>query len=146
LLSGTLVPLAREAAGALEAKLADRGIAVTIRVIATRLEERDGRWTGRILGEAMFGQAKARAAKRLAEDRGLNLRRCYAYGDSLNDRWLMEAVGRPVAVNPSKDLASIARTLGWPILNWKENITQRRRVNRGIGEKKNQQAAIAGCK
>ncbi len=146
LISGTLEPLARRAALALETELAARGMAVTICVIATRLEEKDSRWTGRILGEAIFGQAKARAAKRLAEDRGLDLRRCYAYGDSLNDRWLMEAVGRPVAVNPTKDLASIARTLGCPILNWKENMTQRRRVNRGIGEKKNQQAAIAGCK
>jgi HAD superfamily phosphoserine phosphatase-like hydrolase len=148
LLSGTLEPLAREAAGTVEAKLAARGIAVTIRAIATRLEERDGRWTGRVLGEAMFGEAKARAAKRLAEEMRLDLRRCYAYGDSLNDRWLMEVVGRPAAVNPSKDLVRIARTRGWPILSWKEkeNLTQRHRVNRGITAKKNQQAAIAGCK
>jgi len=148
LLSGTLEPLAREAAGTVEAKLAARGIAVTIRAIATRLEERDGRWTGRVLGEAMFGEAKARAAKRLAEEIRLDLRRCYAYGDSLNDRWLMEVVGRPAEVNPSKDLVRIARTRGWPILSWKEkeNLTQRHRVNRGITAKKNQQAAIAGCK
>ncbi len=148
LLSGTIEPLAREAAGALEAKLATRGITAVIRAIATRLEERDGRWTGRVLGEAMFGEAKARAAKRLAEEMRLDLGRCYAYGDSLNDRWLMEVVGRPAAVNPSKALADISRTRKWPALNWKEkeNITQRHRVNRGITEKKNQQAAIAGCK
>jgi len=148
LLSGTIEPLAREAAGALEAKLAARGITATIRAIATRLEERDGKWTGRVLGEALFGEAKARAARRLAEEMRLDLGRCYAYGDSLNDRWLMEVVGRPAAVNPSKALADISRTRKWPTLNWKEkeNITQRHRVNRGITAKKNQQAAIAGCK
>jgi HAD superfamily hydrolase (TIGR01490 family) len=148
LLSGTIEPLAREAAAALEAKLAARGITATIRAIATRLEERDGKWTGRVLGEALFGEAKARAARRLAEEMRLDLGRCYAYGDSLNDRWLMEVVGRPAAVNPSNDLADISRTRKWPMLNWKEkeNITQRRRVSRGITEKKNQQAAIAGCK
>ncbi len=155
LISGTLEPLARRAARTLEAELAARGIAVTIRVMATRLEEKDGRWTGRVLGEAMFGEAKACAAKRLAEEMRLDLRRCYAYGDSLNDRWLMEVVGRPAAVNPSKALASIARTHGWPILNWEERENIRRRhpdpvgtsaVNRDIAEKKKMHAAIAGCK
>jgi len=155
LISGTLEPLARRAALALETALVARGITVTIRVMATRLEEQGGRWTGRVLGEAMFGEAKARAARRLATELGLGLRTCYAYGDSLNDGCLMEVAGRPAAVNPSNDLASIARTRGWPILSWeeKENITQRRpdrlgtsAVQEGIVEKKEQPAAIAGCK
>jgi HAD superfamily hydrolase (TIGR01490 family) len=155
LISGTLEPLARRAALALETELAARGITVTIRVIATRLEEKGGTWTGRILGEAMFGEAKARMAKRLAEDLELELQRCYAYGDSLNDRCLMEAAGRPAAVNPMNELASIARMRGWPILSWeeKQNVTQRRpdrvgtsAVKEGIAEKKEQQAALAGCK
>jgi phosphoserine phosphatase len=125
MISGTLEPLARAAGRALQMELAARGITIMIRVIATRLEEMDGRWTGRILGEAMFGKAKARAAKRLAEELRLDLGRCYAYGDGLHDRWLMEAVGRPAAVNPSKELAEIARTRGWPVLNWEgeESLT-----------------------
>jgi phosphoserine phosphatase len=145
LLSGTLEPLAQGAARVMEAELAARGITATIRVIATRLEEWDGQWTGRVLGEAMFGEAKARAAKRLAEEMQLDLGRCYAYGDSLNDRYLMTAVGRPAAVNPSNDLASIALSSGWPILNWeeKENITQRRRGQRETSDKKECQSAIA---
>jgi len=155
LLSGTLEPLARRAALALETELAARGITVTIRVIATRLEKKGGRWTGRISGEAMFGEAKARAAKQLAEELRLDLGRCYAYGDSLNDRWLMEVVGRPAAVNPSNGLASIARMRGWPILIWEEkrNVTQSRpgrvgtsAVNSGIADNKKHQAAIAGYK
>jgi HAD superfamily phosphoserine phosphatase-like hydrolase len=142
LISGTLEPLAREAARALEAELAAHGTIVTIRVIATRLEEADGRWTGRILGEAMFGEAKARAARGLALEMRLDLERCFAYGDSLNDRSLMMAVGRPTAVNPSNDLESIALSRGWPILNWaeREKTTQRRRGN---AEKKKQQIVIA---
>ncbi len=118
LISGTLEPLARGAACVMEVELAARGITAEIRVIATRLEEMDGRWTGRVLGEAMFGKAKARALKRLAEEMRLDLGRCYAYGDSLTDRWMMAAVGRPVAVNPSKELAGIARTYGWPAIQW----------------------------
>ncbi|PYU75310.1 MAG: hypothetical protein DMG49_03250 [Acidobacteria bacterium] len=137
LMSGTLELLARGAAHAMEAELAARGITVKIRVFATRLEEMDGRWTGRVLGEAMFGQAKARAAKRLAEEMRLDLGQCYAYGDSLNDWSLMAAVGRPAAVNPPEDLAGIARTRGWPVLDWdeKESLTERRpdRIGTGAG-------------
>jgi len=120
LVSGTLLPLAQRAASAMEAELAARGITVTIRVLATRLEELEGRWTGRILGPAMFGEAKARAAKRRAEEMRLDLRRCYAYGDSLNDRWLLAAVGRPTAVNASKGLGQMAKKLGWPTLEWRD--------------------------
>jgi HAD superfamily hydrolase (TIGR01490 family) len=145
LMSGTLEPLARGAARAMEAELAARGITVTIPVFATRLEELDGKWTGRVLGEAMFGEAKARATKRLAEEMRLDLRRCYAYGDSLNDRWLLAAVGRPAAVNPSKDLAGIARMHGWPVLDWegRERLTEKRGGHGEGREKKEQPRVIA---
>jgi phosphoserine phosphatase len=136
LMSGTLEPLAQGAARAMEAQLAARGTMVTIRVCATQLEEIDGTWTGRVLGEAMFGEAKARAAKGLAAEMRLDLARCYAYGDTANDRWLLAAVGKPAAVNPSKDLAAIARTRGWPVLIWdgKKNLTQKLRERRAITE------------
>jgi len=145
LISGTLEPLARGAARAMEAELAACGIAVTARVIATRLEEKDGKFTGKILGEAMFGEAKARAAKRLAGEMRLDLRRCYAYGDSLNDRSLMASVGRPAAVNPSNDFASFAHARGWPVLNWEgeESLTQRRGVRGEVEKKEEQRSAIA---
>jgi HAD superfamily hydrolase (TIGR01490 family) len=145
LVSGTLEPLAKGAARGIEAELAVRGITVPIRVMATRLEEMDGRWTGRVLDEAMFGEAKARAVKRMAKDMQLDLGRCYAYGDSLNDRWLMEAVGRPAAVNPSKDLAEVARTRGWPVLDWqgKENLTPGRRGHGKVAERKEQPRVVA---
>ena len=144
-ISGTLEPLARVAARALETELAARGITITIRVIATSLEERNGKFTGEVLGEAMFGEAKACAAKRLAEEMRLELGRCYAYGDSLHDRWLLEAVGRPAAVNPSKDLAGIARTHGWPVLNWggEESSMQRARAHREVAKKEERRSAIA---
>jgi HAD superfamily phosphoserine phosphatase-like hydrolase len=130
LVSGTLDPLARGAARALEVVLRARGIAVTICVFATQLEECGGMWTGRILGQAMFGEAKARAAKGFAKHMRLDLERCYAYGDSLNDRWLMESVGWPVAVNPSSDLRSIARKQGWPVVYWNQEKDSTPRLHR----------------
>ena len=118
LVSGTLAPLAREMALALTVRLAVRGIAASVAVCATRLEENDGRWTGRIVGEAMFGEAKGRAVRRLAAEEGFALERCYAYGDSAGDRWMLEAVGRPCVVNPSEGMEELARRRDWAVLAW----------------------------
>jgi phosphoserine phosphatase len=120
IVSGTLEPLAAEAARALEAELAARGFATNICVCSTTLEEIDSRWTGRILGEAKFGEAKARAVRSLAEKMQFDLIHCWAYGDSARDRWLLAAVGHAAAVNPSRKLARIASYRGWPVLHWKE--------------------------
>ncbi|MGB2898975.1 MAG: HAD-IB family hydrolase [Candidatus Acidiferrum sp.] len=145
IVSGTLEPLANEAARAIEDELAARGIFPAMRVCATRLEEMNGRWTGRILGEAMFGKEKLRAVLRMAAEMKLDLGQCYAYADSSSDRWLLAAVGQPTAVNPSNDLARLARIRAWPVLNWdgKENLTLGRRGHREIAEKKDLPSAIA---
>jgi HAD superfamily hydrolase (TIGR01490 family) len=120
LVSGTLAPLAREMALALVIRLGVRGIAAAVTVCATRLEEIDGRWTGRIVGDAMFGEAKARAVLRLADENGFDLARCYAYGDGWNDRWMLESVGRAVAVNPCPKLEALARKREWAVVAWLE--------------------------
>ncbi len=122
LVTGTLAPLAQEVALALVLRLAVRGITASIGISATRLEETAGRWTGRILGEAMFAEAKMRGVQGLATKVGFDLARSYAYGDTASDRWLLGAVGQPVAVNPSRELQRIARMLDWPMLWWKREI------------------------
>src|SRR5690242_13956783 len=53
LVSGALEPLANAVAPHLQAELANYGLHVKLHVCATKLEEIGGRWTGRILGEAM---------------------------------------------------------------------------------------------
>jgi phosphoserine phosphatase len=131
LLSGTLEPLAREAGRALEAALAERGIHCELHVCATRLEEAGREWTGKILGQAMLGGAKEQEARRIAAELKLDLAQSYAYGDSVSDRWLLGAVGQPVAVNPCKKLARLACMRGWAVLKWeKEGIETRRHRER----------------
>jgi HAD superfamily hydrolase (TIGR01490 family) len=149
LVSGTLEPLALGAARALEAKLAAHGIAITIHVCATRLEELHGKYTGRVLGEAMFGEAKARAAKKLAQGMRLNLAQCSAYGDSANDRWLLSVAGNPTAVNPSPRLARIAKEHRWALLRWNKEteLTQRTQSSRSAqrsprSEKKSKDTSV----
>jgi HAD superfamily hydrolase (TIGR01490 family) len=85
------------------------------RVVATRLAEEDGRYTGEIDYYA-YGEEKANAIRRLAEQRGYDLERSYGYSDSITDLPLLEAVGHPHAVNPDKELRKIAGARGWPVL------------------------------
>jgi len=130
IVSGTLEPLAKIAAQALTAELAARRFAAKIHVCATRLEEADGCWTGRIAGEAVVGEAKACTAKRMAEEMRLDLAQSFAYGDSAYDGWLLATVGHPVAANPSRKLLRIARKRRWPILRWNEEKDSTRRTPR----------------
>jgi len=118
LVSGMIEPLADAAARLLREQLAARHVSAAAEVFATKLELAAGSWTGRIVGEAMFGEAKARAVRRFCVAQKIETAECFAYGDTANDRWMLEAVGRPQAVNPSDDLARMARRNGWPILWW----------------------------
>lgn len=118
LVTGTLQPLAVRAAAALRKALKTQGCETAVHVCATRLEEKNGRWTGRVCGEAMFGEAKALAVRMLAREFALDLAQCSAYGDSEQDRWMLGCVGHPFAVNASRGLQGIARARGWPALRW----------------------------
>jgi HAD superfamily hydrolase (TIGR01490 family) len=83
------------------------------------LEVQGGRTTGRISGAIPHQEGKARIAREIAAARGFELSDCQAYGDSLNDLPMLEAVGAPHAVNPARGLRRIAERRGWPILQWR---------------------------
>lgn len=84
--------------------------------IGTDGEVVDGRFTGELEGEFIYGASKARALGSLAEDRGYDLKLSYAYSDSISDIPMLEAVGHPVAVNPDSDLEEVAHERGWPVV------------------------------
>jgi HAD superfamily hydrolase (TIGR01490 family) len=88
-------------------------------VLCTHLEvDGAGLLTGRIAGELCFGAGKLAAAQNLCAHLGASLDACVFYTDSNSDTPVLEAVGRPVAVNPDPALARRARRSGWPILDW----------------------------
>lgn len=87
--------------------------------LATVAETKDGFYTGRLAGEMMHGPAKAEAIKALAEREGLDLARCTAYSDSVNDLPMLTLVGRAVAVNPDSDLRKEALIRGWEIRDFR---------------------------
>ncbi|MBA2390778.1 MAG: HAD-IB family hydrolase [Geodermatophilaceae bacterium] len=87
--------------------------------LGTVSEVVDGRYTGRLVGEMMHGEAKAEAVKALAAREGLALARCSAYSDSINDLPMLSLVGQPMAINPDADLKSVAREQGWQIRDFR---------------------------
>jgi HAD superfamily hydrolase (TIGR01490 family) len=97
------------------------------RVVATRMQIVDGRYTGEIEYYA-YAEEKARAMRELAESEGYELDACYAYSDSVTDVHMLEAVGHPHAVNPDKELRRIAAERGWPVLVFARPVALRSRV------------------
>lgn len=87
--------------------------------LGTVAEEHDGCYTGRLVGEVLHGEAKARAVRGLATREGLDLARCSAYSDSINDLPMLELVGNPVAVNPDSALRAEAKARGWPVRDFR---------------------------
>ena len=84
--------------------------------IGTEGEVVEGRFTGQLAGQFIYGPGKAQAIEKLAADRGYDLNLSYAYTDSVSDLPMLELVGHPVAVNPDSELGSFARDRGWPVV------------------------------
>lgn len=87
--------------------------------LGTVPEVRDGVYTGRLIGEILHGPVKAEAVRALAEREGLDLARCTAYSDSINDLPMLSLVGKAVAVNPDSALRAEARRRGWEIRDFR---------------------------
>lgn len=99
--------------------------------LGTNLGVKDGLLLGTIEGKPMHGKQKIRAIKELAAERGISLRRSYAYSDSVNDLPMLSRVGHPVAVNPDKALERYAKAAGWKILDYKKReIRKRNKANK----------------
>ena len=96
-------------------------------VIATRLEVRDGRYTGTV-EYYCYGPEKARAIVELAAEQGWDLAQCYAYSDSMTDAPMLAAVGHPMAVNPDKELRKYAAAQGWPAIDFERPVALRSAV------------------
>lgn len=96
--------------------------------IATRAElDEEGRYSGRT-ERYVYGPEKEVAILEAAERDGLDLAASWAYSDSATDVPMLSAVGHPVAVNPDRELAKVARQRGWPIERWSLEVPLRERV------------------
>ena len=63
------------------------------------------------------GPAKALAVRALAAQIGPDLTISTAYSDAVSDLPLLTSVGTPVATNPERALAAVARERAWRVLS-----------------------------
>lgn len=96
-------------------------------VIASRLVEENGRYTGEI-GFYAYGENKAAAMREMAERLGYDLDSSFAYSDSETDAPMLSIVGHPFAVNPDRRLRDIAVQNDWPILEFDRPVELRSRL------------------
>jgi HAD superfamily hydrolase (TIGR01490 family) len=87
----------------------------------------EGRYTGRMAFYAS-GDGKAEAIRALAARADVDLTQSWAYSDSATDLPMLETVGHPVAVNPDRALARVARERGWETRQFAKPVRLRNRM------------------
>lgn len=87
--------------------------------LGTVAEEEDGKFTGRLVGDILHGPGKQHAVAALAAIQKLDLAKCTAYSDSINDLPMLSMVGNPVAINPDRALRRYATGQGWTIEDYR---------------------------
>ena len=83
--------------------------------LATHLEVVSGRFTGKLIEPPCYGAGKVTLTRAFSAQHNLDLVESYFYTDSHHDLPLLEAVGHPVAVNPSRKLKAIALERRWTL-------------------------------
>ena len=87
--------------------------------LGTVAEVEDGKFTGRLVGDILHGPGKKHAVAALAAIEQLDMSRCTAYSDSINDIPMLSMVGTPVAINPDTKLRREAEQRGWTIRDYR---------------------------
>lgn len=87
--------------------------------LGTVAEVTDGVFTGRLVGDILHGPGKSYAIAALSTLQRLDLERCTAYSDSVNDLPMLSMVGTAVAVNPDAKLRKTAQNRGWEVRDYR---------------------------
>jgi len=85
-------------------------------LICTKLEIKDGVYTGKIEGKINEGSEKKNRVLRYLEENSFNLKNSVAMGDRMSDLEILKLAERPIAVNPEKMLKKYAIRQNWEIL------------------------------
>ena len=86
-------------------------------IIATRLLARDGFYTGERELPEPYGASKRQIVERFCEQRSISPSDSFAYTDHHTDLSLLEFVGHPITVNPTRKLQAIVETKKWPTMD-----------------------------
>lgn len=92
---------------------------------ATNLEVRDGKYTGRVRGVVPYGFGKLEVLRDFRHEYNFDQNQTTVYANIYSDRYLMNAVETPVAVNPDTRLREYALRNSWRILDPAEHPQRR---------------------
>ena len=87
-------------------------------LLATELEIKNDRYTGKICGEPCFQHNKITHLNRWLEKTKLSMKNSTFYSDSINDLPMLEFVDNPVVINGDEKLKDIARKRKWRSFDW----------------------------
>lgn len=97
------------------AEIVAEGLGMTGGLGTTAEVDAEERYSGRLAGTVLQGEAKAGAVVLHAAHAGIDLSASVAYSDSINDLPLLELVGHAEVVNPDRQLRKVAQRRGWKV-------------------------------
>lgn len=86
-------------------------------LIATDIEQVDGRYTGKVSGQPNFKGGKVTRLRAWLESQPMQYERMIAYSDSHNDIPLLEMADEAVAVDADRQLREVAQQRGWRVIS-----------------------------
>ncbi|NLD99959.1 MAG: HAD-IB family hydrolase [Fibrobacter sp.] len=84
---------------------------------AATLEIKDGKYTGKLIGILPYGIGKLEVLSSMKRQFHFDRDLTYYYANVYSDRYVMNAVENPVAVNPDRKLRLYAKRIGWKVLD-----------------------------
>lgn len=91
-------------------------------VIATQLDRDSGQFTGHRQSPEPYGEGKRTLVEQYGIEQGICLSDSYAYSDHHSDMSLLELVGNPRVVHPTREMSRLARGRGWKLVNLDDNL------------------------
>jgi HAD superfamily hydrolase (TIGR01490 family) len=92
--------------------------------LGTQLEIKNGLYTGKIIGNIVYGNNKVSLIKKYCQQNNLSLKNCWAYGDHASDIPILELATFACAVNPDTKLYQEAQKRGWKIFYFKKLLNR----------------------
>ncbi|MCX6731614.1 MAG: HAD-IB family hydrolase [Candidatus Parcubacteria bacterium] len=92
--------------------------------IATKLEIQNGKFTGKLFGEIVYGKNKIDKIREFIKKNNFSLKNSWSYGDHITDLPVLKIASHPIAVNPDKILFKEASKKHWPVLNFKNLLVK----------------------
>lgn len=88
--------------------------------LGTKLELVDNKYTGKIIGDIVYGEHKPSYVKKYLAAHKLTLNGSWCYSDHISDLPLFSLCENCVASNSSRELANYAKRRGWQIVDFKK--------------------------